>query len=194
MAAETTNGKPAWVLSSVDKAAFVLGVSPGVLRKDWRGRGCPFSPGHHDLKELFAWRVADLRRQFGEPSTDNEADGSLYKRKLEAEVAKLREQVRTLQRENRQADGELLPRDEVERAVAGWAAHLRREIEQLPTLCSHLAPSELKPSIHRMAESHIITVLTSAYNERPVGKAIEDVILEVAEKIRAERGGQCESK
>jgi len=153
----------------------------------------PWKDGAHDLAAIFRWREDDLRRQFALPDTDG--DGvTLQQQKLREEIAKLKEDIKTKQRENREADGELLPADEVERELAGWCAHLRREIEQLPTLCSHLAPSELKPAIHRMAESHIITVLTSAYNERPIGKAIDDVILEVAEKIKSERDDKCESK
>jgi len=106
--------------STIDEVAKLVGRSRQTLHQYQRD-----GVDVHDVDAVRA-HMAKLRPPPGRPSGDSD---DLREQKLQAEIAKLNEEVRAKELDNRVREGELVPRDAVERWLLSFVSATRQEIE-----------------------------------------------------------------
>ena len=183
-----------WKADSLREIAEFAGRSYTTVRKDWRAAGIvpPVKPADgYDLGEIFQRKLehdAQNLLRVGSPSAD--AESELLVAKLQQQVAKLTEEAKRLRRHNKSADGDLLPRDEVESYLTQWAVRFRTPLMRLGDQISGRVPGSQKAAVKSEVEDVVVAALQMVVDMRPATKAVEQMILEEADRIRAKQNGK----
>ena|SRR3990172_317116 len=146
-----------------DQLATDMGVSIRTL-VSWIAEGLPLKKdkktGEYNTNECIAWiggrDAASRKRPVGRSRLDGtspiQAHGddrvALVIAKLEAEVAKLKQEARGKSLKNDEYEGLLLPADDVRQWIASRFLRIKSRLEQLPEELQLLAPSSLRPQLH----------------------------------------------
>jgi phage terminase Nu1 subunit (DNA packaging protein) len=116
--------------NTIDEVAKLVGRSRQTLHQYQRD-----GVDVHDVDAVRA-HMAKLRPPPGRPSGDSD---DLREQKLTAEIARLNEQVRAKELENRVREGELVPRDAVQRWLQSFVTEVRQTIESFtPTVVAEI--------------------------------------------------------
>ena len=183
------------VQTLTDLAAF-FGVSRDTIRKDWRSQGVVPQTGPFNLSQIVQAKLNRLARNeaTGRTGAARENYDQLAVEKLQQEVAKLKEDVRSKQRENEAGEGTLVRLQEVELAWVNWAMTVRSHLSNLPTTCSNLAPAEKKAFMKDLVAGAVYGVLERAEKSNLWGESLEDLIIQLAEEIKQRRDKPPEKK
>lgn len=149
----------------------------------------PGEPKHYDLSAIAQWREQDLKRQHNRGASDDdaEADKLITRRIRAAELKEAEAGAWLKQMRAEQAAGKLLPSDEVSRGVIDWAVRIRTPLLALADRITNHVPGDLKPITKRLVGDTVRLTLKEAHDQGPLGKPIEELILEQAEKILEQR-------
>ena len=115
--------------------------------------------GVYDVEVARKWLEAyQQRARFKSPKSGEPPDPSvanakdarlgLLVAKLEAEIAKLKQEARGKSLKNDEYEGLLLPADDVRQWIASRFLRIKSRLEQLPDELQLLAPSNLRPQLH----------------------------------------------
>jgi len=175
------------VQTLTDLAVF-FGVSRDTIRKDWRSQGVVPAKGPYNLSEIVKAKLNRVSRNEATGKTGSKRNyDDLAGEKLQKEIDRLNEQVRALQRENEAGEGALVKVSDVERRLIQWGVHIRNQLTKIPTTMSNLAPSDQKAEYKDAAQKEVQLLVDQMLASIVFGAALEDMILEHADMIRAER-------
>jgi len=131
--------------------AKAAGVGPRTVENDETKNGAPFRTSN----EYLAWRAVNRasRVRTRKSGTD------LRDQKLQVEIAKLHQEVRAKEIDNRVRNGELVSRDAVERWLSSFATEIRQSLESLPALIVSEVPGDVRLEVNDVASEQVRLLL-----------------------------------
>lgn len=150
----------------------------GVTRRtvcDWLDAGAPHKKRRYPLDEIAQWLRA--RTENTERPTD-ETGQALQRRRDEADTNRAEQQFRRLWLGNEQTAGQLLERDEVQRAIAAKMVRLRTSLLALAGRIATVVPSEQRALTKQLVSETVRTALrevteTPALKDESINKLIQ---------------------
>lgn len=137
--------------TTIDEVAKLVGRSRQTLHQYQRD-----GVDVHDVNAVRA-HMAKLRPPPGRPSAESD---DLREQKLQAEIAKLNEEVRAKELDNRVREGELVPRDAVERWLMSFATELRQTIQSWPAIVVSEVPGDVRLVVDDVLTEQVRLLLT----------------------------------
>jgi hypothetical protein len=148
------------IFTSQKAVAEHLGVHHVTVRK-WRQEGMPGERGRYVIGEVEQWLrlqkpgskgipdslTADMMGVGIDHALRKVADQDPRLRKQLAEADKLEEEARKLKRQNDEAEGQLLRRDDVEQAAAELCVRIRDRLEAIVDEVAMLIPEEVRNTV-----------------------------------------------
>ena len=156
------------VVATQGDVARAFGVTVGTVKKDWRPSGMPGRPKHWDLAEIAAWKK--LREKDSATTTAINGDGEAHdhlRRRLAADARKREGEAARIERENRQAEANILERDDVERLISEIFILTREEFRQIPRAMMPRYPKKHAQEWTAELERLIDQVLENMTKRRP---------------------------
>lgn len=138
-------------LTVAEKCA-ACGVTEKTLR-NWWALGCPKEA---DVEDTLAWRDA----RFGKKEAKAESGEDLRERKLLAEAIKIEAEGRIKELDARVKEGELVPRDAVERWLMSFATELRQTIQSWPAIVVSEVPGDVRLVVDDVLTEQVRLLLT----------------------------------
>ena len=137
--------------TTIDEVAKLVGRSRQTLHQYQRD-----GVDVHDVNAVRA-HMAKLRPPPGRPSAESD---DLREQKLQAEIAKLNEEVRAKELDNRVREGELVPRDAVERWLMSFATEFRQTIQSWPAIVVSEVPGDVRLVVDDVLTEQVRLLLT----------------------------------
>jgi len=166
--------------------AWFFAVRPDTVSKDWISGGMPGSKGHYDLKAIYDWKMGRER----DPSIRSalQADaGEVRARRQLALAMKTEEEAAAKRFKRLQMEGQYWHRDDVKIAHTSFTVQLRSRLLALGGRLAVLVPAAVKAVTKKLVEETVSLALKEAYEAAMFGTTPEQMILDEADRIRAER-------
>ena len=121
--------------------AAAFGMSPNTVSGSWANAGMPGTKGSYSLAEIARWRLQHLAEvERSRRSVEDLDDAELKRRHAEAEARKMELQADRLEREEQQAVGNLVRRDDVTAAMHAIINAFSEHLDGLPDQIAPMLP------------------------------------------------------
>lgn len=135
--------KDRWKVKTLSDVGIFFGGLSRAAITNWVGAGMPSEKGAYDLSAIAQWRLARAQRRSTAGGAEA-ADGSTSQALQKLHEENLREQVRYRRAKRRAADRKLLPRRQVELAIAELVLMIIHRIEAWPDQVEPSLPAETR--------------------------------------------------
>ena len=148
-----------------------------------------FDDGKYDFATVVQWVSQNISNRGqavvlgGVGSTEATADRQYW------EAKKVEEQARREGLKRLEMEGELVQRDRIRREITAVAVRLRTRLLALDGRVAALVPAEMKATTKRMVAEAVQLSLKEALEAPVMDDSLEQMILDEADRIRAERTG-----
>lgn len=142
-----------------------FGLATNTIKQSWAPAGMPGEQGSYPLVEILLWRLeyeSSLER--GRSQYAELADRELERKHKEAEARKVELQADRLDREEQVAMGNLVPREDVVRALRALASTFAERMVMIPDQVAPTLPTEVVTEVTEQMRSQIARQL-KAFSE-----------------------------
>lgn len=169
--------------------ANAIGRTPRQVQ-EYLTRGMPrHGDGTYDLKTVQEWVAANIKQPLRESDVSGPFGASCPTDRPYWEAKKVEEQARREGLKRLEMEGELVRRDDIRRENAAIAVRLRTRLLALDGRIAAIVPAEMKATTKRMVAEAVHLSLKEALEAPVMDTTLEQMILDEADRIRAERTG-----
>lgn len=126
-----------WIATSMEEVAEFFGVTPTLVRRDWKHQGMPGGKGSYPLDEIARWRAERLRDTSRVPEADDLKERQA-KAKTEKEEITAKQKLLDYQKDA----GEVINKKEAMAEIEEMFHRVRAQLEQLPQRLATTLPPE----------------------------------------------------
>lgn len=163
--------KNTWIVGTYAELAEFFGVSRDTIRSEWTV-WMPGKPGRWDIREIVKARHDRVQQRVGPNDTLEYREVSKRERVAEMLTAEHMERITRLKAD--QAEGKLLPAEDVQRQIVEWCVRIRTPLSALADRVANIVPGEMKGTIKKLVNSQVQLVLKEAFDTGPLGHEVDD--------------------